>query len=158
MVTLPVDVNCPESQEVLVRNWKPICSLVGDAVSGAKFAPFWLWLAPACPLPPAGDGRVHSLLALLWYLLSPWFCERPGSALGQGFSRDSSLTLSFSSLSLAIPQFRLLSHSSLRLPSGHSGLVLTLSNAACSSLFRPACWWWMRASGVLLCWELPLGT
>ena len=42
----------------------------------------------------------------------------------------------FFCLSLAIPQFRLLSHiSSLRLPSGHSGLVLTLSNAACSSLF-----------------------
>ena len=42
------------------------------------------------------------------------------------------------SLSLAIPQFKLLSQvSSLRLPSGHSGLVLTLSNAACSSPFRP---------------------
>ena len=36
------------------------------------------------------------------------------------------------------PQFKLLSHkSSLRLPSGHSGLVLTLSNAARSSPFRP---------------------
>ena len=44
----------------------------------------------------------------------------------------------FSSLSLAIPQFRLLSHvSSLRLPSGHSGPVLTLRNAAHSSLFSP---------------------
>ena len=42
------------------------------------------------------------------------------------------------SLSLAIPQFKLLSYvSSLRLPSGHSGLVLTLSNAARSSLFSP---------------------
>ena len=40
--------------------------------------------------------------------------------------------------SLAIPRFKLLSHvSSLQLPSGHSGLVLTLSNAACSSPFRP---------------------
>ena len=29
--------------------------------------------------------------------------------------------------------------SSLRFPSGHSGLVLTLSNAACASLFSP-CW------------------
>ena len=37
--------------------------------------------------------------------------------------------------SLAIPQFGLLSHvSSLRLPSGHSGPVLTLSNAAHASL------------------------
>ena len=40
--------------------------------------------------------------------------------------------------SLAIPQFGLLSHvSSLRLPSGHSGPVLTLSNAAGASLFSP---------------------
>ena len=42
------------------------------------------------------------------------------------------------SLSLAVPQFKLLSHSSsLRLPSGLSGPVLTLSNAACSSPFSP---------------------
>ena len=42
-------------------------------------------------------------------------------------------------LSLAIPQFGLLSHvSSLRLPSGHSGPVLTLSNAAHASLFSPS--------------------
>ena len=41
-------------------------------------------------------------------------------------------------LSFAIPQFKLLSHkSSLRLPSGHSGPVLTLSNAARSSPLRP---------------------
>ena len=42
------------------------------------------------------------------------------------------------SVSLAIPQFKLLSHiSSLRLPSGHSGPILALSNAAHSSLFSP---------------------
>ena len=42
------------------------------------------------------------------------------------------------SLSLAVPQFKLVIHkSSLRLPSGHSGPVLTLSNAARSSPFRP---------------------
>ena len=41
-------------------------------------------------------------------------------------------------LSLAIPQFKLLSHvSSLWLLSGHSGLALTLSNATCFSPFRP---------------------
>ena len=41
------------------------------------------------------------------------------------------------SLSLAVPQFKLLSRvSSLRLPSGHSGPVLTLSNAA-RSPFSP---------------------
>ena len=45
-------------------------------------------------------------------------------------------SLFFFSLSLVIPQFGLLSHvSSLRLPSGHSGPVLTLSNAAPASLF-----------------------
>ena len=31
----------------LVRNWEPVCSLVGDAISGAEFAPF------PSPLPPA---------------------------------------------------------------------------------------------------------
>ena len=46
-----------------------------------------------------------------------------------------SLSLSFFFSSLTIPQFGLLSHvSSLRLSSGHSGLVLTLSNAARTSL------------------------
>ena len=51
-----------------------------------------------------------------------------------------SLSLFFPSLSLslAITQFKLLSHvSSLRLPSGHSGPVLTLSNEAGASLFSP---------------------
>ena len=43
------------------------------------------------------------------------------------------------SLSLAIPQFGLLSHiSSLRLSSGHSGPVPTLSNAAHTFLFSPS--------------------
>ena len=42
----------------LVRNWKPICSLVGDAVSGAEFAPF------PSPLPPvSGGGWAGPLLA-----------------------------------------------------------------------------------------------
>ena len=49
-----------------------------------------------------------------------------------------SLSLSFFFFSLSIPQFGLLSHiSSLRLSSGHSDLVLTLSNAAHTSLFSP---------------------
>ena len=91
---------------------------------------------PPASLLLAGDGPVHSQLTLLWYSLSPLFFERPGSALGKF-----SLSLSLSSLffsSLAIPWFGLLSHvSSLRLPSGHSGLVLTLSNAAHASLLIP---------------------
>ena len=41
-------------------------------------------------------------------------------------------------LSLAVPQFGLLSHiSSLRLPSGHSGLVPNINSAARTSLFIP---------------------
>ena len=37
--TLLADVNRPGSQEDLVSNWEPACSLVEDAVSGAEFAP-----------------------------------------------------------------------------------------------------------------------
>ena len=81
-MTLLTDVNHPGSQEDLVSNWEPARSLVEDATSGAEIAPFRLWLAPACPLPLVGDVPVHSLLALLWYSLSPLFCEWPGSALG----------------------------------------------------------------------------
>ena len=36
----------------LVRSWKPVCSLVGGAFSGAEFAPF----PSPCPLPPASGG------------------------------------------------------------------------------------------------------
>ena len=106
----------------LVRNWRPVCSAVGDIISGAEFAPF------PSPLPPAygRDGQVHSRLAPL-DLLGPFVLRTPAV-----FGR-----LIFS-LSFAIPQFKLESHkSSLQLPSGHSGPVLTLSNAARSSLFRP---------------------
>ena len=90
-----------------------------------------LW-GRVCPpphlLPRSGDGLVHSWLALLWNCSVPLLCEWPAVCLGQ---------LIFS-LSSVIPQFKLLSHvSSLRLPSGHSGPVPTLSNAARSSPFRP---------------------
>ena len=46
----------------LIRNWRPVCSAVGDAVLGAKPAPL------PSPLPPAsrGVGAVRSLGALLW--------------------------------------------------------------------------------------------
>ena len=111
--------------------------MVGDILSGAEFAPFRLCLVPAWPLPLAGDGPVCSWLALLWYWLSPLFCVWPSSVLGQGFLQDSARARSLS-LSLAIPQIRLLSHiSSLRLRSGHSGPALTLSNAVCFSPFSP---------------------
>ena len=84
---------------------------------------------PPCLLPPAsgGDGPVRSRLAPLDLPL-PLVLRTAGSVFGR---------LIFS-LSLAIPQFKLLSHvSSLRLPSGHLGPVLTLSNAARSSPFCP---------------------
>ena len=110
----------------LVRNWRPVCSAVGDAVLGAEPAP-----CPS-PLPPASCLRrgwaIRSLRALLWTCSVPLFCEWPAMCSGR---------LIFS-LSLAIPQFKLVTHkSSLRLPSGHSGPVLTLSNAARSSPFCP---------------------
>ena len=61
-----------------------------------------------------------------------------GKIEGKRKGRRISLSFFFFSLSLAIPQSGLLSHvSSLRLPLEHSGPVLTLSNAAHTSLSRP---------------------
>ena len=58
-----------------------------------------------------------------------------------------------------MPQFELVSHvGSLRLSSGHSGLVLTLSLQLVSPCSAPACCWWTQASGLLLQWGLRLGT
>ena len=61
-MTLPADVNHPGSQVDLVSNWKPACILVGDAISGAEFAPFWLWMPPAC-LPASSGGWAGPQLA-----------------------------------------------------------------------------------------------
>ena len=44
--TLLADVIHPGSQEDLLGNWEPAHSLVEDAVSGAEFSSFWLWLPP----------------------------------------------------------------------------------------------------------------
>ena len=82
-----------------------------------------------------GEGPLCSQLALLWYLLNPLFCEQ--ARLHVTAFQEKVL---FFSVSLVIPQFGLLSHvSSLRLSSGHSGLVLTLSTdcAAHASLSSP---------------------
>ena len=80
-----------------------------------------------CLQPPAGLGwsiACELFSGLAWFLL---FCEWPAVCSGR---------LIFS-LSFAVPQFKLVTHkSSLRLSPGHSGLVLTLSNAACSSPFH----------------------
>ena len=64
----------------LVRSWKPVFSLLGDAVSGAKSL---LLSPPPCLLPPAGDGPVCSWLALLWDCsVLPLFCELAGIVFG----------------------------------------------------------------------------
>ena len=96
---------------------------------------FQLGLLPAC-LPASGGGWACPQLASSPLVFTQsffseewaWQCPRLGFFVGY-------FSLSFLSLSLTIPQFGLLCHvSSLRLPSGHSGPVLTLSNAACASL------------------------
>ena len=91
---------------------------------------------PLCFLVGEGWGRaVHSRLALFWYSLNPLFCEQARLRV-RTFCGE---VLVFS-LSLAMAQFGLLSQvSSLRLSSGHSGLVHILSTdyAACTSLPIP---------------------
>ena len=44
-------------RKALVRNWKPVRSLVGDTLSGAEFAPFRLWLALPTPCLRWGMGQ-----------------------------------------------------------------------------------------------------
>ena len=103
------------------------------------------------PLPPAsrGAGPFRSLRPLLWTCSVPLFCEWPAVCLGR---------LIFS-LSFAVPQFKLVTHKiSLWLPSGNTGPVLTLSNAAHSSRFRPHLLVADAGIWVLFCWELLLGT
>ena len=90
-------------------------------VSGAETAPCLQALAVAC-LPLCllqGEGPVHSGLALLWYSLSPLFCESFGESC-LSLSLSLSLSLFFFFPFPAVPQFGLLSDlSSLRLSSGH---------------------------------------
>ena len=93
---------------------------------------FRLWLSRAF-LPASGGGWASSPLVFpqSFVLWTGRQCLRL-----ELFARKFSLFFFF--LSLAIPQFGLLSHiSSLRLSSGHSGPVPTLSNAARVSLFSP---------------------
>ena len=64
----------------LVRNWKPVCSLVGDALSGAEFAPF----RPGAHLPPSScpgggwAGPQPASSSLSFVLLTGWLCLRLG--------------------------------------------------------------------------------
>ena len=100
-----------------------------DAVSGAEFAPFPSLLPPASSRgwasPPLASSSLEFFSPFVLRFCSP-------------FVLQCFWVVNFLSLFLATPQFKLLSHiSSLQLPSGHSGPVLTLSNAAPSSLFYP---------------------
>ena len=82
-----------------------------------------LWRGWAGPQPASSPGLARSLGSV-----NGRQCVRPAVCSGR---------LIFS-LSFAVPQFKLVTHkSSLQLSSGHSGPVLTLSNAAGSSPFRP---------------------
>ena len=82
-----------------------------------------LALAALAPLSLAADGPVRSWLPML----SPLFCEQAWWCLSLGLFAG-----------VAIPGSGLLSPvSSLRLPSGHSSPVLTLSNATRTSLPIP---------------------
>ena len=142
-----------------LSNWEPAHNLVEDAISGAKVAPCLLALAVAC-LPHFlwwGDGPFYTRLALLWYSLNLLFCEQTRLCLRlQLFVGKFSLSLF--SLSLAIPQFGLLSHvTSLRLSSRHSVPILTLSIQPIPPYSCPTLCWWPRASGLLLHWEWCLG-
>ena len=120
--------------------------------SGSAYCP------PAICLQP-GEGPVHSLLTLLWYSLEPLFCVTR-LCLRAFLGKVLSLSLSFFfSLSLAIPQFGLLSHiSSLRLSSGHSGLVPTLSRQPAPPCPAPVHCWRTQVSRLPLCWKSQLGT
>ena len=69
----------------LVINWKPVCILVGDAVSGAEFAPF------PSPLPPASGGgwAGPELASFSLELLRPSFVLLMGrQCLWLGLSAD----------------------------------------------------------------------
>ena len=110
---------------------KEACLQFGrKCLSGAAIAPFWLWL------PVTGRGW-----SAAGYLFSPLFCERAWRCLR-------ALCV------VAIPQSGLLAEvSSLRLPSGHSSSILTLSNAARASLSSPR----LLVAGTGVCAASPLG-
>ena len=88
---------------------------------------------------PAGDGPAHCWLALLWYLLSPLFCEQAQQYFRlELFVGKFSLSLSFLfcffpsgyptvCVSIWLPQIALRAFRP----------ILTLSNAARTSLFSP---------------------
>ena len=126
----------------MVSNWNLLTVLGKMPSLGLRLQQplaFQLWLSHICLSAPGvagGKGPVCSPLALLWYLLNPVFCEWARLQVGV-FHRNFLFSFFFS---LVIPQFGLLSHvSSLRLSTGHSGPILTLStdDAARTSMPSP---------------------
>ena len=75
-MTLLVDVNCPESQEVFVSNEACLQFGIG-CLSGATIAPFQLWLAlPTCLQREMGWSAASYLCLVLCSV------NGPGSVLG----------------------------------------------------------------------------
>ena len=89
---------------------------------------FQLCSLPPASQPPAGGGASPQL-ASSPLVFAQSFILSVGQVVPYSFLWESSVSLFFFFFSsVAIPQFGLLSHvSSLRLSSGHSGTVLTLS-------------------------------
>ena len=126
----------------MVSNWKPAHSLVEDTHLWDQDWSSHLPSNSGCHSPaslPPTEGReqraVHSRLALLWYCLSPLFCEQHRLCFKAFCGKV--LFFFFPPLWLSHTLGCCLNVSSLRLSSGHSGPVLTLSNAAHASLFSP---------------------
>ena len=144
-MTLLADVNHPGSQEDVVSNWEPAHSLMEDAGLWGRE-----WSSPL----PSGSG-CHPLASL------PLVAGRDLSAAGQLSFGIRSILCSVRGPGCKLEPFlEKLSHiSSLRLSSGRSSPVLTLSTnyAARTSLSSPRCWWWTGASGLLAHCQLQLG-
>ena len=117
----------------LDRNRGPVCRVGGGGSSGAEFAP----CPSPCLLPPAGMGWLFSGVS------QPLcFANRRGVFRPDNFS--------------------LLSHSLKKAPSDCSqGLRASPYPKQCRpllSVLPPLAWRRVRASGLLFCWELLLGT
>ena len=80
--TLPADVGCPESQEVLVSTWKPACSLVEDASLGLRLPLSGSGCPSAClSVSVRGWVSLQPASSPLVFPQSPLFCERAWQCL-----------------------------------------------------------------------------
>ena len=113
------------------------CSQFGR---GCPFLFFQLWLAPTCLCASSGGWAGPQLASSpLVFAQSFVLCAARQCLRLELFVGKCSLSLfPIFFFSLCLSQFGLLSQvSSIRLPSGHSGPILTLSSAARTSLFSP---------------------